>query len=87
LLYESEHLTIETRKRNSAVDRDGIFYLRPEVLRKSSKCGSYEIEFMNTDKTAPIIFLGWFRKGYLNSSCNINLNVLRTKEELQAKFE
>jgi len=62
LLYESEHLTIETRKRNSVVDRDGICYLKPEVLRRSWNCGSYETEFMNTERTAPVICMGWFRK-------------------------
>jgi hypothetical protein len=41
---------------------------------------------MNTNKTAPIICMGWFRKGYLNKSCSINLKDLRTKEELQIKF-
>jgi hypothetical protein len=50
LLRESEHLTTETRKRNSVVDRDGICHLRPEVLRRSWKCCSYETELMNTDK-------------------------------------
>jgi hypothetical protein len=49
LLHESEHLTTETRKRNSAVDRDVICYLKPEVLR-SWECGSYETEFMDTEK-------------------------------------
>jgi len=37
-------------------------------------------------KIAPIICMGWFRKGCLNKSCNINLEDVRTKEELHAKF-
>lgn len=86
LLFESEHLTIETRKSNSAVDRDGIRCLRPEILRRSWKHGSYETEFMYTDKTAPIICMGWFRKGYLNRSYSINLKDIRTKEEPHTKF-
>jgi len=49
LLFESEHLTTETRKMNSAVDRDGICYLKPEVLRRSWECGSYETEFITTE--------------------------------------
>jgi hypothetical protein len=35
LLYGSENLTVGKRNVNSAVDRIGIYYIRPVVLRRS----------------------------------------------------